>query len=188
MARDLIAPPELTASPDTSGTVDGANADDGGPCGGKPLTTGDLARACETTVRTVRFYEEAGVLCPQTRSDGGHRLFDRGELSKLRLIMDLREAGLSLNDIRALFDLKRDATSPEDASERMSGVLEAQIDEMQRKITVLRRLREELATTVAIIQECRSCDSTQFPKRCCDCDVMNRPDLPRAMRLLWTCD
>ncbi len=154
------------------------------PCS---MTTGDLARACETTVRTVRFYEEAGVLCPEMRSDGGHRLFSDGELQKLQLVMDLREAGLSLQDIKALFALKRDSASPEEASQRMSDALEAQIEEMQRKIATLRRLREELASTVAIIKECQSCESTEFPKQCRDCDVMNRADLPRAMRLLWGC-
>jgi DNA-binding transcriptional MerR regulator len=159
------------------------------PCdGSKPLTTGDLARECETTVRTVRFYEEAGVLCPETRSEGGHRLFGPADLQKLQLIMDLREAGLSLNDIKALFELKKEHRTPERASVEMSKLLEGQIEEMQRKIAVLRRLREELASTVAIIQECRGCDSGEFPKRCGDCDVMNRSDLPRAMRLLWGCD
>ena len=151
------------------------------------MTTGDLARACETTVRTVRFYEEAGVLCPETRSEGGHRLFGDEELEKLQLVMDLREAGLSLNDIKALFALKHQCASPEEASQRMSDALEAQIDEMQRKIATLRRLREELARTVAILQECQSCDSEQFPSQCHGCDVMNRIDLPRAVRLLWGC-
>lgn len=150
------------------------------------MTTGDLARACETTVRTVRFYEEAGVICPEMRSDGGHRLFGEEELQKLQLVMDLREAGLSLNDIKALFELKHKCGSPEEASQRMADALEAQIDEMQRKIATLRRLREELASTVAIIRECNACDSAeQFPKRCGKCDVMNRTDLPRAVRLLW---
>jgi DNA-binding transcriptional MerR regulator len=149
------------------------------------LTTGDLARACETTVRTVRFYEEAGVLCPETRSEGGHRLFGPEDLQKLQLVMDLREAGLSLNDIKALFELKHRCGTPEEASARMQKVLECQIDEMQRKIATLRRLREELASTVAIIQECLGCEQAEFPKRCGDCDVMNRSDLPRAVRLLW---
>ncbi len=151
------------------------------PCS---LTTGDLARACETTVRTVRFYEEAGVLCPEMRSDGGHRLFGSDEVAKLQLIMDLREAGLSLTAIKELFELKRKHRTPEDASAEMSKVLEAQIEEMQRKIATLRRLREELASTVAIIRECRSCER-EFPEQCPGCDVMNRTDLPRAMRLLW---
>lgn len=169
-----------------------ARAEGGKPSEGRcksacSMTTGDLARACETTVRTVRFYEEAGVLCPEMRSDGGHRLFGEEELQKLQLVMDLREAGLSLNDIKALFELKHKCSSPEEASRRMCEVLQGQIEEMQRKIATLRRLREELASTVAIIEECLSCGSREFPKQCQGCDVMNRNDLPRAMRLLWGC-
>jgi MerR family Zn(II)-responsive transcriptional regulator of zntA len=150
------------------------------------LTTGDLARACATTLRTVRFYEEAGILCPETRSDGGHRLYGPEDLAKLQLVMDLREAGLSLCDIKDLFALKRKHATPEAASVAMQQALGAQIDEMQRKIATLRKLREELAQMVAIIAECRGCESTEFPKNCMDCDVMNRPGLPRAMRLLWS--
>ena len=93
----------------------------------KPLTTGDLARACETTVRTVRFYEEAGVLRPENRTEGGHRLFGEEDLQKLKLIMDFREAGLSLNEIRRMFQLKREHDTPEAASQAMSGILEEQI-------------------------------------------------------------
>lgn len=149
------------------------------------LSTGDLARACSTTVRTVRFYEEAGLICPDARSGGGHRQFDDTGLMKLQLIMDLREAGISLNEIKALFQLKRKAEGPEDAAAKMSEALGTQIDEMQRKIAVLRRLREELAAMVSVLEECRACDLEGFPKPCGNCDVMTRQDLPRAMRLLW---
>lgn len=151
-----------------------------------PLTTGDLARACETTVRTVRFYEEAGVLCPEQRSEGGHRMFGAANLQKLQLIMDLREAGLSLNEIKGLFSLKSECSSAADASQRMSDALNSQIEAMQRKIAVLRRLREELASTIAVLDECQGCDEGEFPLACGDCDVLNRSDLPRAVRLLWS--
>lgn len=149
------------------------------------MTTGDLAKACETTVRTVRFYEEAGVLCPEMRSEGGHRLFGQNDLAKLQLIMDLREAGVSLNEIKSLFELKKRCTSAEQASTCMSEVLEQQLEEMQRKIAILRRLRDELAASLAILKECQSCEMTAFPKSCRDCDVLDRDDLPRALRLLW---
>lgn len=151
------------------------------------LTTGDLARRCETTVRTVRFYEEAGVLRPGDRTDGGHRVFGRADLMKLQLIMDLREAGLSLNEIRSLFELKRTCGSGEEASTAMRDVLARQLEDMQRKIGVLRRLRDELASTVAVIQECGDCHAEPSAKDCVNCDVMNQSDLPRAVRLLWDC-
>jgi DNA-binding transcriptional MerR regulator len=153
---------------------------------GDLLSTGDLARQCETTVRTVRFYEEERLIEPAARSEGGHRMFEPSQKAKLELIMDLREAGLSLQDIRALFALKGGCASATDASTQMATVLEAQIETMQRKIAVLRRLREELAGMLTTIRECQSCDEPDFHELCDGCDVMNRPEVPRAMRLLWS--
>lgn len=150
-----------------------------------PLTSGDLARECATTVRTVRFYEEAGLVEPSGRSEGGHRVYGAEQVAKLSLVLDLREAGLSIQEIRELFDLKRSASSSLEASERMTAALHRRIDEMQAKIAVLRRLRDELTTTASMLRECRDCDGGDFPADCARCDVMNRADLPRAMRLLW---
>lgn len=149
-----------------------------------PLTSGDLARACQTTVRTVRFYEEAGLVEPVTRSEGGHRVYEPAQVPRLSLIIDLREAGLSLQDIKDLFELKKGAATSLEASERMTAVLHRRIDEMQAKIACLRKLRDELAQTAAMIRECAGCDG-DFPRKCGDCDVLSQPELPRAMRLLW---
>jgi DNA-binding transcriptional MerR regulator len=79
------------------------------------LTTGDMARLGRSTLRTVRFYEEAGLL-KVARLDGGNRLFHENELHKLRLASDLREAGLSLSEIKSLFELKNRCASAEEAS------------------------------------------------------------------------
>lgn len=154
-------------------------------CPAELLSTGDMARLSGSTLRTVRFYEEEGLLVPAERSDGGHRLFTARQLQKLQLILDLREAGLSLSDIRCLCRLKDESDTPEEASKAMSALLERQIDEMQRKIAKLRKLREELATSVAILSECRTCDDEAFPRGCGECDVLKGSDLPRALRVLW---
>jgi len=160
---------------------------EGGDCSnGKLLSTGDMARLSGNTLRTVRFYEEAGLVTPVSRSDCGHRMFARTELAKLQLVSDLREGGLSLQDIKALFELKAACPSAQEASARMSELLTRQIEELQRKIGLLRRLREELASTIAVISECRSCTDARFPLRCNECEVLARPDLPRAVRLLWS--
>lgn len=150
------------------------------------FTTGDMARLSSSTLRTVRFYEQAGLIKPQRRSCGGHRLFAKRELTKLQLALDLREAGLSVDSIKSLFKLKAACSSPEEASDRMSAVLNEQIECMQQKITKLRRLREELAAMIAVISECHTCDNKpSFPLACGDCDVLENPDLPRALRVLW---
>lgn len=149
------------------------------------LTTGDMARLSESTLRTVRFYEQEGLIAPERRSACGHRLFTRSELMKLQLALDLREAGLSLQNIKDLFSLKSDCGCPEEASRRMSNVLTEQIDTMQQKIAKLRKLREELTAMVSVLTECQSCEEGDFPVACESCDVVGSPQLPRALRVLW---
>ena len=63
------------------------------------LSSGDLARATGNTVRTIRFYEEEGLLRPAEVSEGGHRRYTEEDLERLRLIIDLRELGLALCEI-----------------------------------------------------------------------------------------
>jgi DNA-binding transcriptional MerR regulator len=151
------------------------------------MSTGDLARHCKTTVRTVRFYEESGLLDSLTRSCGAHRQFRGDAPDRLQLIMDLREAGLSLQQVRELFELKASATNAPEAATRMRAVLEERVGMVHEKIAVLRRLRDELGCMLNSLSECERCERADFPRACGGCDVMKTEELPRAMRLLWKC-
>lgn len=151
-----------------------------------PLTTGDMARRSGSTLRTVRFYEQEGLITPECRSDGGHRLFDKRQLDRLRLALDLRASGLTIQDVKHLFDVKSRCETPEQASDEVRSIIEAQVDSLQEKIATLRRLREELTHAMTVISECKTCDDAQFPRRCANCDVLERPSLPRAVRVLWS--
>ena len=46
-------------------------------------TTGEMAKACGVTVRTVQEYDTRGILTPSALSEGGRRLYDDGDLQKL---------------------------------------------------------------------------------------------------------
>lgn len=158
---------------------------DEGDCAA-PLSTGDMARCSGSTLRTVRFYEQEGLIEPLGRSECGHRLFGPGQLDKLKLALDLREAGLAIQDIKHLFQLKSRYGNAREASAEVTALVESQIDALQEKIATLRRLREELTQAVSVISECGSCEEQRFPSVCGDCDVLERPALPRAVKVLWT--
>ena len=55
-------------------------------------TTGDLARLTGNTLRTVRYYEELGLIAPAARRHGEHRMFTAQDMERLRTISDLRAA------------------------------------------------------------------------------------------------
>ena len=153
----------------------------------KLLTTGEMARLSNSTLRTVRFYEEEGILRPVKRTDGGHRLFDRGELDRLLFVSDLRTAGLSLDEIKEILALKKGAANGKDAAKDVRRILGVRIQELHEKLAVLTRLRDEFAQTSEIIASCLTCqDNEGFPEGCRECSVItSHAHLPRSTRVLW---
>lgn len=151
------------------------------------LTTGDMARLSENTLRTVRFYEEAGILHPVQRTDGGHRLFAESELSKLQLVTELRAAGFSLEEIRELLEVKLRASEGSAASRDALARLASQIERMDQRIKVLTHLRDDLVASQAVLRECRACNGNQlYPDGCSDCSVMtDQSSLPNAVNVVW---
>jgi DNA-binding transcriptional MerR regulator len=151
------------------------------------LTTGDMARLTDSTLRTVRFYEEAGILRPTRRTEGGHRLFAREELERLRLVADMREAGLSLDDIRSLLELKLKAASGGEAARGATVALEGFLGALRGKIELLKRLEVDLAETVMRTQACLGCEQAElFPHRCGECEkLLAMGPAPRGLRVLW---
>ena len=151
------------------------------------LTTGEMARRSSNTLRTVRFYEEEGILRPVRRTDGGHRLFDRRELDRLMLVTDMRAAGLSLDEIKQILEVKQNAQTGSEASKVAIDLLARRIDELREKLAVLARLQDDLTQTTDIMTACVTCDGTRFPSRCDTCSVItSRATLPRSMRVLWS--
>lgn len=181
---DPHAPAPRTDSPAEAG----ANAETDRPRETPLLTTGEMARLSNSTLRTVRFYEEEGILRPARRTDGGHRLFERTELDRLMLVTDMRLAGLSLDDIKAILDVKRTAATGSAAAQQATRVLAARIEELKEKLAVLNRLRDDLEETTKIVEPCTRCeDEKGFPTACETCTVMtSHPVLPRSVRVLWS--
>jgi MerR family Zn(II)-responsive transcriptional regulator of zntA len=148
------------------------------------LTTGDMARLTGNTLRTVRFYEEEGLLQP-VRSQGGHRLFEAEQLHKLRLISDLRNIGLALPVIKEVFRIKEECRTATDASHQVKEFLQAQIKRMQEQIELLQRLRDEFQAAMKVFSECEQCKEDWMHRRCEACEVMACETLPAHVRIMW---
>ena len=102
-------------------------------------TTGELAKACGVTVRTVQYYDSRGVLIPSALSEGGRRLYSEDDLRKMKIICFLREIGLSLDTIGQLMKEK-------DPGSVIAAILEQQElslrDEIAQRREKLKRLEE----------------------------------------------
>jgi Cu(I)-responsive transcriptional regulator len=115
----------------------------------KPLNIGALAKATDTKVETIRWYERVGLLPAPARTTGNYRIYDDAHLGRLSFIRRARDLGFSLDQIRALLDLAEDRDRSCDA---VDVIAREHLGEVDRKIADLQALRRELDS---LIGQCR---------------------------------
>jgi len=104
------------------------------PQNGRLLRIQEAADEVGLTTRSVRYYEELGLLRPAARSEGDYRLFDESDLERLRFIKGLRdEAGFSLAEIAQLLE-------DEAARQRAREAYDATLDRAERRAILLARI------------------------------------------------
>ena len=94
----------------------------------------EVAEETGLTPRSIRYYEELGLLRPAARSEGAYRLYDASDLEQLRFIKGLRDdAGLSLADIGQVLE-------DEESRRRAGAALKVTEDPAERRRILLERL------------------------------------------------
>ena len=99
-------------------------------------TTGEIAKLCGVSVRTVQYYDDRAILIPSELSEGGRRLYTEDDLKRMHIICFLREAGFPISSIAALF--------AEEKPENIISILLEQQEEVLREELAERRSRLEL--------------------------------------------
>jgi MerR family transcriptional regulator, repressor of the yfmOP operon len=118
----------------------------------KPLRIGEVAELLGTTTRTIRYYEEIGLL-PDThdREQGKHRCYTDGDVERVREIMRLRDLlGLTLDEVSALLQaedaraqLRREIRETEDPVE-IKRICEQALGHIANQLELVRHRRREL--------------------------------------------
>ncbi|GLY28279.1 MerR family transcriptional regulator [Kineosporia sp. NBRC 101731] len=77
---------------------------------------GEVAERVGLSLRTIRYYEEVGLIAPSARSQGGFRLYLEADVARLQLVKDMKPLGFSLDEMRDLLGVldKLDDTDTED--------------------------------------------------------------------------
>lgn len=113
------------------------------------LSIGALAKATDTKVETIRWYERVGMLPAPARTAGNYRSYGPEHLERLSFIRRARDLGFSLDQVRELLQLADDRDQPCEAVDR---VAREHLEEVERKIADLEALRRELQD---LIGQCR---------------------------------
>lgn len=107
-------------------------------------TTGELAKLCGVTVRTVQYYDTRGILMPTELSEGGRRLYSEDDLRRMKVICFLREAGLSIDTIGKLLAEEHPEAVVALLLDRQAEEVRAELADARQKLDKLETLRREL--------------------------------------------
>lgn len=104
----------------------------------RTMHIGDLAEATGLSQRTIRHYDEVGLLPASTRSDGGFRIYTESDLQRMLVIRSMKPLGFTLEEMSELLEtvdaLGRDATDP-GARAKMDDFI-AQANEKREKLAL----------------------------------------------------
>ena len=114
------------------------------------FTTGELAKLCDVSVRTVQFYDTKGLLPPTELTDGGRRLYTDDDLIKLRLICMLKTLGLNLSSIQGILRSEAPAKVLTLILDEQLKLLSSEIKEKQEQLDAIKIVKESVRDMEAI--------------------------------------
>ena len=136
---------------------------------GSLLKIGQLAKELGTTTKTLRFYEEIGLLGTSTRSNAGYRLYNADALSEARVLMGLRRLGLSIDEMKTLCACKPDGPM----RKQLLSIMDEKIRDMDISLSVLQGKRDDmearyqaLVSTPSDRPDACVCDALLMPCNC----------------------
>lgn len=115
------------------------------------FTISELAREFEISARTIRYYEELGLLSPK-RSPGNQRIFTRKDRARLKLILRGKKLGFSLSEIKEMIEMYDIAGEKEQIKLTLK-YGEKKLKEIEEKIRELETLKEDLLAIREILLE-----------------------------------
>ena len=102
----------------------------------------DLSREFNITTRTIRHYEDIGLLSPQRQ--GKTRLYDSSDRSRLRLILRGKRLGLSLEESREIIDMYQPGKSNVKQLKKLIDAINSQKKKLNQKLTDITNLMNDL--------------------------------------------
>ena len=126
------------------------------------MKIGEVARETGLTTKTIRYYEDIGILPEAPRLANGYRSYEKTTLDRIEFIKDSQAAGLSLTEIQMILELRDEGQS---TCGHTITLLESHLTDVDRQLIELGRTRSRLQK---LIKDAKSLDPAACtdPNRC----------------------
>ncbi|MGR9073932.1 MAG: MerR family transcriptional regulator [Gammaproteobacteria bacterium] len=148
---------------------------------------GFVAETLNVSLRTIRYYEELGLIHP-FRTEKGTRLYSDEDVARLGMALVLREYGLSLEQVTELATCRKKFDTGRESSRFILPILKTLQIDIAEKIESYQTLSREVERAIQLIRKCEHCSRPPTNKGCPNCPVaLNKQDSGVAA-LIWEAD
>lgn len=134
------------------------------------MRIGDLAASCGLTAKTIRFYEQAGLLPEPPRTPGGYRDYAPETATRLAFVRDAQSAGLTLAEVRSILVLRDSGEAP---CGHVTHLIQEHLADIERRMADLCKTRTALR---GLADRAAATD----PSTCTDVDICSIITSPTA--------
>ena len=108
------------------------------------ISIGELAKEVGLTTRTLRYWEEVGIIEAAERADGANRGYTPYYVRRIKFIMKLKELGLTIKEMQDLYVAYGEAKQTEKMIPRLVEILDLHINKVDERMAKLASLRKEI--------------------------------------------
>jgi DNA-binding transcriptional MerR regulator len=148
------------------------------------MKIGAIAERLGTTLRTLRFYEEQGLVHPR-RTPGGTRVYDQEDEARFAALLALARLGFSLETLAGLAAIRPASRSGDAASRAVATRLKAMDAELEERAAAIERQRLSIRRAQAFVEGCHGCRRRPVRAVCDACEVSAGFDDIDVLRVVW---
>ena len=145
---------------------------------------GAIAERLETTVRTLRFYEEQGLVHPR-RTPGGTRVYDEEDEQRFAALLALARLGFSLEALADLAGIRPARRTGDEASHRVGEKLQSMDVELEERARAIERQRADIKRARVFVRGCHGCRQPPVRAVCDACEISRGFGHIGSLRVVW---
>ncbi len=145
---------------------------------------GAIAERLGTKVRTLRLYEEQGLVHPR-RTPGGARVYDEEDERRFAALLALARLGCSLETLADLAGIRPASRTGDEASHRVGEKLSAMDVELEERARGIERQRADIRRAQTFVQACHGCRKRPVRAVCDACEISRGFGDIGVLRVVW---
>lgn len=145
---------------------------------------GEVAELLDTTPRTLRFYEEQGMLAP-FRSSKGTRMYSEDDIARLQVIQQLVLLDIPLRTIQDLATARPKSSSGDEASHKVYDLLSKMNLDVEKKKQRCEETLQQISVALQLVKQCFGCSSKPSFQGCKNCPIEEQTNQLQLFDLIW---